>query len=344
MNCDPTKLFRVLAVLTAVAVWPVAAQQPIIFSKPKEAEGAAKPDANLAPETKRETRGIFSIPMSVFEPDHAGPTLAPAVRSSPVPTVSPGQLKAWQKILETKNKWTLMTPEEILGIPTPEKILGLPAKGGEEKLTPEERFLQRHGKTAAALLDNSALENSTRPANSLAPSGSSPFGRKMFDSVFARPDEKNSAAPTAAKTAERSGSFMGSLLNSSFTSADQPNGRWGNTFGLPSAPAKATPQQLAGMEHFRAMMQPAAIFQKPAEPRRAAVRDPFMNSAPDFSGRGSSFAPLNSGGSRPSGLIPLPGIATLPPVVPVRSAAQPSLPPWLRDASEKPVGPPVRKF
>jgi hypothetical protein len=137
------------------------------------------------------------------------------------------------------------------------------------------------------------------------------------------------------------------LLNSSFSSPDKPDARWGNSFDLPAAPPRATPQQLAGMEHFREAMQPATIFQQAAEPSRApsvTVRDPFMNASPDFNARGSSFAPLKSDVSRPMGLNPLPGIATRLPVTPVRSASQPELPPWLRDDGEKPTGPPVRKF
>lgn len=337
--------FPMTVVLAAAMVLPSAAQQPIIFSKPADASGTAKPDANLAPEPKHETHSLLRPPMSVFETTHPTPSLSPGANYQAA-RVSPEQLKAWQKILDAKNHWTLMTPEEILGIPTPEKILGLPAKDGEDKLTLDERFLRRGKKTAANLLEIPAAETARR-TDSLTPNNGNPFTRKSFESVFARPVEKNSPAQPVAGTAERSGSFLGALLNSSFSSADRPDQRWGNAFGPPTAPVKTTPKQLAGMESFRATMQPAAVFQKAAEPSRAATvtaRDPFMNVTPGFNPHGSSFAPLKNDVTRPMGLSPLPGIATRLPETPVRPAAAPNLPPWLREDADKPAGPPTRKF
>lgn len=347
MNCCPPTFFPIAAVLAAM-VLPLLAQQPIIFSKPADAGGAAKADATLAPETKHEVHSLFNLPMSIFEPSHPGQTLAPASVIGPAPQVSADQLKAWQKILDAKNHWTLMTPEEILGLPTPEKILGLPAKNGEDKLSLEERFTRRRER-AAGLLETTGAASPQRRPDALLRNNESPFAHKPFESVFAPSDEKKSAAQSAATaSAGRSGSFLGSLLNSPFSSADKPDSRWGNAFNLPLAAPKNTPEQLAGMDRFRASMQPALVFEKAAEARRAAApmlaKDPFMNNAPNFNPRGSSFAPLKSDVARPRGLTPLPGIGTRPLATPTRSASQPELPPWMREDFDRPAGMPQRKF
>lgn len=348
MNFHATKLFRVFAVIAATAAWSASAQQSIIFSKPADAAEAPKPDPNLAPETKHETRSFFSIPKSIFEPTRSSASISPfSGGGAQAPQASPEQMKAWQKVLNTKSHWTLMTPEEILGIPTPEKILGLPSKDGDDNLSDAERFTKRRDKTAADLLEMSTAPAKT-PYRSDAPlsNNQSPFGRKTFESVFARMDEKNPSAapqPGGVGAATKNGSFLGSMINA-FSSPDKPDARWGNSFNFPVQPPKPTPQQLAGMERFRDSMQPAAVFQRAAELKRpapVAVRDPFMNATPDFNPHGSSFAPLKNDASRPMGLMPLPGITTRLPVTPVRSAASPELPPWLRDNAGKP---PQRKF
>ncbi len=354
MNFCAPKTVCLLAVLTAAAAapWLAAAEQAIIFSKPADAAGAAQSDPNLTPTTpekKHETRSLFSLPMSVFERSQSGPGVAPMGSGGPAPSVSPDQLKAWQKALDSKSHWTLMTPQEILGIPTPEKILGLPSKDGDDKLSPEERFTRRRDK-AAGLLEIPVAPAKT-PNRSDVPlsNNQSPFARKTFDNVFSPVNEKNSAGTTAASgvgTAARSGSFLGSMLGP-FASAEKPETRWGNSFNFAAQPPKPTPQQLAGMERFRESMQPAASFQKPAEASRAArvaPRDPFMSTMPELSPRGGSYVPLKSEAARPIGLTPLPGITTRLPVTPARSAAQPDLPPWLRDDGGKPNGMPTRKF
>ena len=347
MNFHVTKSFRWVAAFAVLAAWSVAAQQPIIFSKPADADGAAKPDPNVAPEKKHETRSFFSIPMSVFEPTHSTPSLAPFSGGAPVPQASSEQLKSWQKVLDTKNRWTLMTPEEILGIPTPEKILGLPSKDGMDDLSPELRFTKRRDKAAAALFET-AVAPDKMPARSDTPlsSNQSPFARKTFESVFSSLDEKpaNASSPTAGASVDGKGGSIFSSLVSGFSSADKPDPRWGNSFNFPVPPPKPTPQQLAGMDRFRESLQPAAVFQSSAEVKRPAatvLRDPFMNATPDFNPHGSSYTPLKSDVARPMGLTPLPGITTRLPVTPKRSASAPELPPWLRDDSS---GAPQRKF
>ena len=353
MNWVSLKKLTVCVGLAPMLAVMGLAQQPIIFSKPA-ADAQPKPDNTSTAEPRHEVRSLFSSASSIFEIQAPTPAFAPLGISS-AQNFSPAQQKAWDKELENKKKWTLMTPEEILGIPTPEKILGLPEKGGGEKLTAEQRFLRRYDQLnsnpSAADKAYSRTKQSTEP---LLRNNESPFARKNFESVFAPIGGKNTddsstdASRNESRSEGKGASFIGSLVNPTFFSADHPDTRWGNVFNLPTPPPKANPEQLAGMDRFRESLQPSVILQKSAETFRspaaaAPVRDPFMNAASDFNPRGSSFAPLRSDVTRPRGLTPLPGIATRVPLKPTRSA-QTSLPPWMRDDSEAPVGVPIRKF
>lgn len=341
-SCSPQKL-AATAVLALVLAGLARADQPIIFSKPAEASSTTKADSNLAPETQHETRSLFSLPPTFFEPARSSQPLAGAPAFSQPQPATPDQQKAWRNILDKKDKWTLMTPEEIMGIPTPEKILGLPDKNGDDKLTLEERYTRRMERKNGLATEPSA-NNKLRP-DALVRNQENVFARKSFESVFAKPEEKNLPGQPAASAnaGGRNGSFFNSLVNSPFAPANRPETRWGNAFNLPQQPPRPTPEQLAGMDRFRQTLQPAAVFEKAAEPLRAQAaavprRDPFMNVTPDFNPRGSSFTPLKTDVTRPRGLTPLPGITYRPPVVPTRSPMQPDLPPWLRNDGPKKLG------
>ena len=352
MHCGAPKKLAVAVLLAVTLVWSAAAQEKIIFSKPADASGTPKDDSNVAPETQHQTRSLFSLPSSIFEirsPDQAFPAVS---ASAPQPSrVSPEQQKAWDNALDKKNKWILMTPEEILGIPTPEKILGLPDKNGDDNLSVEERYTRRQERTAAGLLVTAAAANAERRSEPWFHNHESIFDHKVFESPFAQPDGKKSATEPldAQGKPNKVVQLLGSLLNSPFAAPPKPEFPWGNTFNLPSAPPKPTPEQLAGMERFRQSLEPSAVFEKAAEPLRmqaptAPVRDPFMDAAPASNPHGRSFAPLRNEAARPHGLTPLPGIATRLPEKPRKSEAQSQLPPWMREDSENNLGTPYRKF
>src|SRR5882672_7132159 len=124
MDCRPSylKLWLSTAIATMATLMPALAQQSIIFSKP--AEVSADKANSFMPEPSHTGPSAFNAPSPLFgrRPTASFDILPGAQRPAPI---SPEQALQWQKFLDKKKNWTLMTPEEILGVPTPEKILGI---------------------------------------------------------------------------------------------------------------------------------------------------------------------------------------------------------------------------
>jgi hypothetical protein len=119
-----------------------AAQQTIQFTKPVETDPASKANAFL-PETPRRDPASFNAPAPLF--GSSGPTANfDDLPGSPPPAYPAANAAQWRKFLDNKKNWTLMTPEEILGIPTPEtpeKILGVTSPDDDPGLSLTERYL-----------------------------------------------------------------------------------------------------------------------------------------------------------------------------------------------------------
>jgi hypothetical protein len=108
---------------------------------------------------------------------------------------------------------------------------------------------------------------------------------------------------------------------------------WASPFDSPEPLPKPTPEQLAGMEQFRALLDP------PAEPtpqaagfsaQPVAAVDPNMERLPVFNPAGRSFTALGNDIGRPVGLQPLAGVTgPLPP--PKKPAPVVQTPPWMQD-------------
>src|SRR5580693_8522200 len=118
--CPSKTSWHLWLLAAALAALPVSAQQSAGSSK--ASDSSAK--ASVIP---IEQQNLFD--------------LLPGAQT-PTP-VSPEQVMEWQKLLDNKKNWTLLTPEEILGVPTAEKILGLPEPDDEKNLTVTERYLKR---------------------------------------------------------------------------------------------------------------------------------------------------------------------------------------------------------
>ena len=95
-----------------------------------------------------------------------------------------------------------------------------------------------------------------------------------------------------------------------------------------------------GMNMARKMFAP----DKPAALSPLAVRDPNMEVLPAVNPAGHSFTPVQSGISKPTGIMPLRGI-TSPYALPAtpRPAGQAQPPPWLSD-SPSPFSPPPQRI
>jgi len=312
---------------------PVAAQQAIQFTRPADQGFSNQPSAFLPVSTHQNSASAFNAPSPLFgdkTPAISFDFLPGSPSLNAGPTVNAVQ---WHKFLEGKRNWTLMTPEQVLGIPTPEKLLGLPDPKDDPTLSAEERFLQRqdrsdetgvtngfHHPDASFLLNDSAADpfqssdDLRRFAQTLG--GTVPGSTKNPNPLF----KMNSEAPQNFHHLSESA--------------------WASPFGSSGLLPKPTPEQQEGMDRFRAMLEPSAPPEKaPAASRfsyqqPAAEPDPNMQTMPIINPAGHSFTALDSDVGKPKGLTPLPGISGPQQLSAKKPAALVQLPPWLSDSPQ----------
>ena len=335
--------------LTAV-VLPVVAQtnalpssQPIIFSVP-----AGDKAANNAPlllprlSDRPNFANELQAPVSVF--NVPSPSLPPAAWPR-APAPSPAEAQRLQKMLDVRDNWALMTPEEILGVSAPANSLRTAeqeAANNQKKLTLLERFLERQQQPQAAVTNRYLNDNSSTGWDFLGNQGRLTNG-SPFNPV---------GLPTAPQILDR---FFNDTPANNRSPGQNENGRagWFRSLGLPPQPPSPTPEQLAERERFRQLLDPGLSSDTSAKSSPNGkffsslqlLPDATADQAPTRSPVGASFAPLSSGIGRPTGLPPLPGITSstnwqsfaAPP------AWAPQLPPWLL-STPQPFTMPQRKF
>jgi hypothetical protein len=233
-----------------------------------------------------------------------------------------------------------MTPEEILGVPTPEKLLGIADPKNDEKLSVEERYLQRQSRASSIAATNgrpnAALLREDSPDNPFR----SPSARN--DRMFQSGDKSE---PGAAKSFNP---FQSGTPNSPFGAEPKAESVWTGPFNQPAPVVKPDLAQEARMESFRALMEPSAPPDKPATMAHLAplpAPDPNLQPLPLGNRLGQSFTPLQSGISKPTGIARLPSITSpyaLPATARPEGQAQP--PPWLSDSPQPFGNPPRRTF
>ena len=311
-----------MAAAAAAMAIAAPAQQTIIFSKPSDLP-ANKANSFLPGSDHRVNAGDYNAPRQLFNdftPD--------------LPMPKPAQMNnnnsaSVKEALDKRKNWTLLTPEQILGIQTPEQILGMPDKPGEKKLSLEEQFLLRESQTTAFAATNgragpAAFWHESTDVN--------PFELK-------NKNDENDPFRRGPQKMEPGTKFFNQLLNAQDSGSGpeaKPNSPWNSAFAQPNQP-KQTPEQIAAMESFRAMLEPPAPPATPPVPTRFSVAvqpkpDPFLQPVPVVNPVGHAIEPLENIFTRPAGIKPLPGISTPPPTpAATKSAAQPQLPPWMRD-------------
>jgi hypothetical protein len=342
MNFFPASYFARWFVLAALVVTaaPALAQQTIQFTTPSDPNLAAKANSFMPPASARKSSAsAFNAPSPLF--GSRSPTAAFDVLpgSHTMNAADVANAMQWQKLLENKKNWTLMTPEEILGVRTPEEILGIPDPKNDPTLSPEERFLKR--------LDGRAAATAT---NSFRPDAAYWRGDSAVDPLHPQA-AGNRFAENAGGIVSGPASPFNSVFNPNPNSAaganQKPDSVWANPFNQPEPLPKPTPEQLAGMDRFRALMEPP-VPEKTPEPAHlfdqppVAAPDPNMQVLPAFNPAGRSFTPLESDISRPMGLAPLTGITGARPA-PAKKPPLVQLPPWL-STSPQPITPPLRQF
>ena len=327
--------FLVLFAGGLTLAFSLPAADTIQFSKPVDPELVNRANSFVpAASERRSVVGGVSAPTEVF-------SSPPDDLPMPAPVMMIPQTVSMKEALNRRDNWTLMTPEEILGVPTAEKILGLPDSKDEDKLSPEDRFLfrlQRERQTAGAALSALRQQNATSLRD-----GDSP-------NPFARREDRTALEKNAADAQPGSAKYFSQLLNGTPNAppdagtfkAETP---WTTAFTQPNQLPPSTEQQ-AGMERFRAMMEPSSPPDSPVatrfSPAPAPATDPNMQPQPYFNPAGRSYQPVQQTISRPQGIMPLPAI-TGPYPTPTQPSAQAQLPPWLQDTPQ-PFSMPVRKF
>jgi hypothetical protein len=323
------KLWLAAGLAAGVMTFSATAQndgQSIIFSAPGDEninQNTGNQNNNLIPSDNAQSKlpaaaGAFNRGVSAsFDP-------LPGSQGFFAPQMSAQQ----QRQRENQKNWTLLTPEEIMGLPAPdektsEQIYGVAAKN----LTPEQRYLLRQDRAAAGAATNTL---NAWGANS------NPFGQPDANDLSAQPDSGAGFGPPktlngifASKTS------MFDRANS--PDAQKPVSPWASSFNLPSTAATPSDAQMASMDRFRALLgnAPPPVSPVAQTPLPAAVNS--SATLGQFDALGHPFInPANPDNnlSRPTGLSQLkqlPGYR--PPAPPAKQLVQ--LPPWLRK------GPPV---
>ncbi|HEY5042041.1 MAG TPA: hypothetical protein VIK53_08560, partial [Verrucomicrobiae bacterium] len=127
----------------------------------------------------------------------------------------------------------------------------------------------------------------------------------------------------------------------------RPDSLWASAFDTPALTAKQNLEQAAEMDRFRALMNPVSPAENPARPAGfptpvTPALDPNLEVLLQDNPAGRSFTPLQSVVSRPTGIMPLPGITGYP-QKPEKPKPAVQAPPWL-SGEPQPFTPPQRVF
>ena len=327
-----------------IAAMTAGAQPTIQFARPVDPNVSNTIANTFGPASKsRNLPAAFNAPSSLFG-DNTPTVDFDVLPGSPNQgAVSPATAAQWKKFLAGKNNWMLETPEEVLGIQTPEKILGLTDPNEDLKLSPEERFLQRQDRLDATSATNgyhqpyASFWRGDTAGDAFQPATAGP----RFDQTL------NNSIP-GAKNFNR---LFNPNPNPPSAVVQPADAGWAYPFGTPAPTPKATPEQLAGMEVFRQLLNssepekapdPSAFSFRPAV-TPAATPDPNLQVLPAYNAVGQTFTPLESGIGKPMGLTPLPGLTGPRPLSAKKAAPLAQTPPWLSDSPQG-FAPPQRQF
>lgn len=310
---------------TGALVLSAAAQesgQAIIFSSPQSADPQA-----VTPSLAPRTLDLPVLPGTLLAPMTAFPSSSDVAGDRPPPPpVSAADPQRRQQLQGERRNWTLMTPAEIFGVTPADKLLQpeRDAFGREKKTTQLERYLDRQNQARTGLTNGWRSDRANSPWNlSRDDDPAGPFRRRLDGT---------------ADPAQNLNQFLDRQQDNN-APANQ-NGQLDSAAFDAFAKQKETQDkldQLAAMQRFRQMLQPAAAASPDSRffPAPKAVADPNFT-VPDFAPNpaGASFTPLSSSIGRPVGLTPLPGAFTTRPPPVVIPSWKPKPPPWLSESPQ----------
>jgi len=344
MNFHPTPLRRLpfLAGAALALAFSAGAQQggePIIFSSP---DGGSV-SSNLTSLSKP-----VDLPDTLsFAPSGFGADLSSGEAPSPsVPSaVAISEGRQLQNLLNPKKDWTLMTPEEIMGVTSPGKNFQVPerdAMGLRKNSSALERFTERQGGSQFVA------------TNGFSPDNPASAGRVSHSRDF-QPD-----AGTPNPVSDNSGSTpqtLSQLFNNApqrddnFSAQNTGANSWKPLDGSSPLPTSDS-AQLTEMDQFKQLLgtNPSTQSETPAASSSSGAFVSSPSSAnysfgqPVVNPAGASYTPLTSGIGTPTGLTPLPTITGQSSIQPaITPAWTPQAPPWMSQGPQ-PFVIPQRKF
>lgn len=323
--------------LSMVLIWglPVWAQQTVDSSQ-TVSPGPAADDRELSPTRTLPGAGVgspslFGSPASSFD----------ILPTGPQPIILNNNSSQWQRFLDNRKNWALLTPKEILNVPTAESILNIPDSPDQDGLTIEQRFMQREdrdsqaGATNALRRLNPGLDHSDNLINGFL--GDRDDDHSLGDIVNSEKPGVPDALGGLKPSNHRDSPTLGQR--------NQLDVTWNSPFGASLPATKQTPEQLAGMERFRALMEPAASVVKPditpassllASPS-ASAQDSALRSASAIKSVGRAYTSLEDTTAKPTGLQSASGTGAQSQAPKKVSWVQP--PPWMSDSPQNPSFP-----
>jgi hypothetical protein len=261
------------------------------------------------------------------------------------PVVPPPSDDRTQRLLDDRNNWSLLTPDEILGLNKPEKVprnTERDAAGRPKRLTAVERFLQREDSRHTAATNGLYNYNQT-PHWDFANNQ-----QLQMNPGFQKPDKGEVQYP-----------FNDTPFNDTTTdpsSAGQNTGqgaavKWPKLFATPAQPAR-TAAQKADMDEFRKLLRPisppdTSAKVKPMELGLALPQSPLGigSKSSGTESPGASSSPLSAGTAKSTGAAPWPTLINQksPALIPMEPEWKPQLPPWMQPGPQPGVIP-QRKF
>ncbi len=314
--------------------------EAILFSSPDEVDtGSNAPSPAAKPPALLDFANTIQSPAAKFD---AGPPAAPLPAPQPQ-AISPAQAQQMQQLLDERQNWMLLTPEEILGLTAQGKIPGIPdgnASGQPEIESVVARFYE----------NQQQLQTRTNNDIYAAPDSASQWN----DSGGQEPQmNPNIWAPAGGKPENPTlvSQFLNGKPGNPATPAQASESGWSKSFNLPAPPPDLTPEQEAAVQQFQQLLQPhsssggAAKAPFPGSPFFSPSSAASVPQSPAVIPIGASFTPLSSGVSAPAGVTPLPGRLGPTTAAPALFAPEwkPQAPPW--ESSAPQLGEiPQRKF
>jgi hypothetical protein len=339
MKPRPSRLL--LPLFFAVACLSASAQDKIVLSAPAD-NGNTDTNSPITDENDRHINADdYQAPKHFF--NNSASSL-PMPRPIYLGNVSREALKEADK----QRNWTLLTPEQILGVQTPDSILGIDKLHADRNLSLEDQYLQRlhrpatggsaAGKTDSAAADkqdnlDSLNQRDLQPAmNGL---GSGRLFKRSFDPGGGFGPSVNADAGQAGQARDLSQLF--NQANSQSSDQQTLNSPWTSPFAQPAQP-KPSQEQIDSWNSFQALLNPNSPPGQTPKPapvsfsdQTPSATDSYFQRQPQYNPAGSSVNLLEDNATLPTGLQPLPGISGSSLNQPLKQPDwKPQAPPWLR--------------